>query len=402
MTEPASRRRRQRKRKHNPHMKYEKQPVKGLIPNLKFVEKYSLHAKSHPADWFRAFIPNSSNKGDYESVCTQRWCTYTNMKAEMDCSNEKEEILQPFTAKEIEQQLSLFIFQGLSPSPQLAMKAKFISEEMVQGNDHIAQVMGKNFDRRHRQFKSYFAVQHPHMPIPSKDTHPNWKVDPFLKHVNQVSMQAMVLPEYISADEQTIGFHGASEFKSRITFKKTGDGFQADSLCSNGYTFTFYFRHQKAPQIYIDKGLSPLHSRIMFMFDQLKNKHHSVFMDNLYMSASFARAALLSKNKVKIHGVTRGDKKGIPDCVKQIELKNEKMVLEVKNTVKVAVLEGDNTCKDLVAISYYDSKPVYFLSTVVKDIEWETVTKKVFSKQLQKKLTCPFCVLILFICTTTT
>ena len=77
--------------------------------------------------------------------------------------------------------------------------------------------------------------------------------------MNQVSMQAMVLPEYISADEQTIGFHGASEFKSRITFKKTGDGFQADSLCSNGYTFTFYFRHQKAPQIYIDKGLSPLH-----------------------------------------------------------------------------------------------------------------------------------------------
>ena len=78
------------------------------------------------------------------------------------------------------------------------------------------------------------------------------------------------------------------------------------------------------------------------------------------------------------------------------------MVLEVKNTVKVAVLEGDNACKDLVAISYYESKPVYFLSTVVNDIKWEMVTKKVFSKQLQKKLTCRFCVLILFICTTTT
>ena len=208
--------------------------------------------------------------------------------------------------------------------------------------------------------------------------------------MNEVSIQVMVLPEYISADEQTIMFHGASEFKLRITFKKKGDGFQADSLCSNGYTFTFYFRHQKPPQSYIDKGLSPLHARIMFMFDQLKNKHHSVFMDNLYMSASFSRAALLSKNRVKIHGVTRCDKKGIPDCVKQVELKNEKLVLQARNTVKVAVLEGDDVIEDLVAISYYDSKPVYFLSTVVNEIRWETVTKKVFSKKLQKKIQMPF------------
>ena len=36
----------------------------------------------------------------------------------------------------------------------------------------------------------------------------------------------------------------------------------------------------------------------MFMFDQLKNQNHSVFMDNLYMSATFARHAIKSKNKV--------------------------------------------------------------------------------------------------------
>ncbi len=41
-----------------------------------------------------------------------------------------------------------------------------------------------------------------------------------------------------------------------------------------------------------EKGFSPSHSRIMFMFDQLKNQHHSVYMDNLYMSATFDRNAI--------------------------------------------------------------------------------------------------------------
>ena len=71
------------------------------------------------------------------------------------------------------------------------------------------------------------------------------------------------------------------------------------------------------PQKIIAKGFSPLHSRILFMFKQLKNKNHSIYIDNLYMSASFARNCLCLSNKVKIHGVTRIDKRGIPKCVMQ-------------------------------------------------------------------------------------
>ena len=39
------------------------------------------------------------------------------------------------------------------------------------------------------------------------------------------------------------------------------------------------------------------------------------------------------------------------------KLDNE--VENVRKTVKVAVLEGDSKVKDLLAISYYDSKPCY-------------------------------------------
>ena len=112
------------------------------------------------------------------------------------------------------------------------------------------------------------------------------------------------------------------------------------------------------------------------MFDQLKTQNHSVFMDNLYMSATFARNAMRHTKKVKIHGVTRTDNRGIPKCVMQTEIQNDKVADETRNTVKVAVLENDSSITNLLAISYYDSKPVYFLSTVIPEVKWITVTKK--------------------------
>ena len=36
-------------------------------------------------------------------------------------------------------------------------------------------------------------------------------------------------------------FHGQSGFKIIIKYNKTGDGFQVDSICSNGYILSFYF-----------------------------------------------------------------------------------------------------------------------------------------------------------------
>jgi len=380
------------------NISYVKKPIVDksiLLPNIKFTKKHRLDENSQPAEWLRAFVPDLPPKGSVKAFSKKEWCKYTNMKAELDCAGDKTQDglgykFNPFTPQEIEQHLSLYIFQGLHPSPQLIMKTRNQSVEPVQGNDLIANVLGNNFERRHRQFRRYFACQHPYKPVPPITTHPNWKVDPFLKHLNGVFIQAAVLPERLSVDEQTIMFHGASKLKARIKYKKTGDGFQCDSICANGYTVTFYFRHQPAPKKYIENGLSPLHSRIMFMFDQLKSQNHSVYMDNLYMSATFARNSIKSMNKVKIHGVTRTDNRGIPRCILQTELQNSKLADEQRNTVKVAILEGDSIIEDLIAISFYDSKPVYFLSSTISEIQWNTVTKKVFSKNLDKKVLVPF------------
>ena len=50
------------------------------------------------------------------------------------------------------------------------------------------------------------------------------------------------------------------------------------------------------------------------------------------------------------------------------------------------MLEGDNTIEDLIVISFYDSVPVYFLSSVVTTIDWATVMKQAFSKKLKKNM----------------
>ncbi len=77
-------------------------------------------------------------------------------------------------------------------------------------------------------------------------------------------------PEKLRVDEQTIQFHGASKLKSCIKYKKTGNRFQCDSICSNGYTAIFFFCHQPAPYKFVERGYSPLYYRILFMFEQLK------------------------------------------------------------------------------------------------------------------------------------
>ena len=49
----------------------------------------------------------------------------------------------------------------------------------------------------------------------------------------------------------------------------------------------------------------------------------------------------------------------------------------MRGTVKAAVLEGDLDCTNLVALSVYDSKPVYYLSMVYSKLRWVEVKKDV-------------------------
>ena len=49
--------------------------------------------------------------------------------------------------------------------------------------------------------------------------------------------------------------------------------------------------------------------------------------------------------------------------------------------MKVEDLDGDPDIKQMITISYYDSKPIYFLSTVVRNVDWIELTRKCFNRE---------------------
>ncbi len=358
-------------------------------PNPKWLEEHGLNEDSHPVEFLDSFLPiyNKSNKSGKTpfKVSVELLKNWSNAKAKimnMGTPSYYPKFV-PFELLEFEQFMHLYMLQGLCPSPRIEYKFKSNVDDPVHGNDWLRRSMKTSqLDRRLREFKCCFAVQDPYHPIPPKKTHPNWKVDPFLEHIQAVSMYAWSLGRDLAGDEQTIGFKGRSEFKKRITYKKEGDGFQADALCDDGYTYCFYFRNQSAPKKYLKEGLSPLHSRCMALFDCLPNSYHQVRFDNLYMSAKFALAAYCHPNKVMVEGVTRTNARGIPRQVLQYEAQAKEDQARLRGTTKAAVLSGVPALEDcpLVACSVYDSKPVHFLTTCAERIKWITKSKPVYDK----------------------
>ena len=69
----------------------------------------------------------------------------------------------------------------------------------------------------------------------------------------------------------TIRFQGKHVDKRQITYKNEGDGFQADTLCQDGFTYQIFMRNYPAPLKYIKEGLSQLQSRLMALFDSLRD-----------------------------------------------------------------------------------------------------------------------------------
>ena len=172
--------------------------------------------------------------------------------------------------------------------------------------------------------------------------------------------------------------------KLRITYKKEGDRFQCDALCDSGYAYTSFFRHENPPKKYIDQGLSPLHARLMFLFDSMEDKYHECGVDNLYMSAKFARDAYMHENKIKLHGVTRKSGRGLPSFVLQEEVQNRTEQEKVRGTVCAAELRGDPHCPSLLAVSVYDTKPVHFLTMCANRIYWQENERHVYDCQAGK------------------
>ena len=353
-------------------------------PNPTFLRSHGLNKESLPVEFAESFFPmyeNTERDGNGDAMLSMEYLARnTNLRAQLAFAGEATytDWSGPFSIKELRQHLGLYIMNGLSPSPGL--HRKFDEKDAANYNPFLARNFGKQACRRVRQFRAFFSCQDPLKATPNRDDSPLFKVLPIIKWIQRVGPLSWECGIDLGLDEQTMGFQGLHVDKMRITYNKEGDGFQCDALCDNGFTCSVFFRNEKPPTKYIRMGFSPLHARSMWLFDQLNDQFHRVWMDNLYISAKFTKGAWhLSEQKVITAGVCRTKDRGLPQCVIQ-EAVDKASLATTRGAIKAAALEGDPDCKDLVALSIYDTKPVHFLTMAAETIEWVEKKRNVWNK----------------------
>jgi hypothetical protein len=380
----------------------EPQPRKMGGPNEKFLKRHNLDERSHPMDWFTALMPLSegSNLEDAAKAnvtgdkttkfSVANWAKYANTKASLVHAGQPghkfEGKYKPLTPSDITKMMGLMILDGLFPSPQLEWKMQSQAKQRVHRNDFVASCIGSAHQQLYRTFRCFFACQDPLKIPPPKPSCPNVKVDEFFRWMRFIFAEAWELGENCSVDEQTCRMQGKSEYKTRCgKYKRIGDGIQADCIADDRYTYAFYFRNEPIDKKWTDKGMCPMHARLLHMFEKFPDVGHRVKMDNLFVSVNLAREAYALHNKVLIHGVIRQSQRGVPPVVLQEPLfrKSEE---RARGMLKAAVLKNDSKSSDLVVASCYDQKPFYMLSHSTDSVGWAEKVKTIYSTALNKSV----------------
>ena len=148
---------------------------------------------SKPSTW-TYFCYNGSCRCPWVSntpFWTHKWANFLNVKAALMGAGVQGGMypdFKPFSYEDIEKHFALYILQGLNLSPQVEQKFASQANDPVQGNDLCFHVFRSNAIRCHHHFKAFFCIQDPTKKMPCCKEHPTYKVAPFLRHVQEVSM----------------------------------------------------------------------------------------------------------------------------------------------------------------------------------------------------------------------
>jgi hypothetical protein len=127
--------------------------------------------------------------------------------------------------------------------------------------------------------------------------------------------------KWVVIDEQTLGFHGASGMKLRISYKREGGGFQCDAVWDAGYAYSFYFLTRTSSKCCraIQRS-GAVSCRVVWLASCLPNQWTRLYMDNLVNSKKLYKA--LYTTEALVHGVACTNGWGIPPSIIQKEEKN--------------------------------------------------------------------------------
>ena len=126
----------------------EDMPVEDTTPNINWCKSKGLDLDSHPVHWFDAFLPVKNKRGDnsytMSNFSIENALSWTNTKAQMMNAGlgGKYDDFTNFSLMELMKHIGLYLFHGLSPSPQVEMKFRSSQEDVVNGNDFIHRAFG--------------------------------------------------------------------------------------------------------------------------------------------------------------------------------------------------------------------------------------------------------------------
>ena len=308
---------------------------------------------------------------------------------------------RPFGVDEIVCANGLLLRNGVSPVPSMALNFKDPRESFVFGDNRVRDVWpGENCggsERRWIQFRSFFHIQ-THSPFEYKKADPKTgafvklnyetagplkKLEPMLSYCRYKWTSGWRPGKKLSLDEETQGFKGRSSLVTRIKYKREGDGFQADCICDDGYTITFWFRCDHLPCT-AEKDVSDRDTRCAWLVDQLPGAWYWLFMDNLFTSWKFGE--MLAKRQCLFAGTCTVEQwRGMHGEVVQKAVTKKAELERAKGTLLASVRAKDmpQGC-EVICTSYYDDSPFHMMSNVVEGVEVIEFSRKCFNVSTQK------------------
>lgn len=139
---------------------------------------------------------------------------------------------------------ALLLQNGLHPCPDILLWLKDPEKDEIWGDERVRKHWGTGGRATLKLLRSLFHLSPP-VSRGVNVSDPLFKLNPFLNKLKANCEKLWWPGQFLSLDEQTIGFRGRSCHKLRIKYKKEGDGFQADALCEQGYTWSWVFRFEK-------------------------------------------------------------------------------------------------------------------------------------------------------------
>ena len=147
------------------------------------MHNHKLTISIHPSDWLDDMLPTYTNLHKKTTtpheISIVKLCTWSNEKAKLMLTDNavKYPTFTESTPQEFEQYLYLLFWNGMNPSPKIEWNLQSKELDTIKSSAFLRRLLGPATSLRLRHLRYCFDCQYPKISVPSKKTHPNFKVD---------------------------------------------------------------------------------------------------------------------------------------------------------------------------------------------------------------------------------